>query len=84
MKRKGLLFSRLRCGDEGARTPDIQLAKLALYQLSYIPTSCCFAGNGERSALKSGLLEDADDQNRGIVVERSSRVLFDALEEGVR
>jgi hypothetical protein len=24
-------------GDEEARTPDIQLAKLALYQLSYIP-----------------------------------------------
>ena len=27
------------CGDEGARTPDIRLAKAALSQLSYIPAS---------------------------------------------
>ena len=26
-------------GDEGARTPDLRLAKAALSQLSYIPTS---------------------------------------------
>jgi hypothetical protein len=25
------------CGGKGIRTPDIQLAKLALYQLSYAP-----------------------------------------------
>ena len=28
---------KLFCGGRGIRTPDIQLAKLALYQLSYIP-----------------------------------------------
>ena len=28
---------KLFCGGRGIRTPDIQLAKLALYQLSYTP-----------------------------------------------
>ena len=33
-----LIFrSRCSCGDEGTRTPDILLAKQALYQLSYVP-----------------------------------------------
>ena len=27
------------CGGKGIRTPDIQLAKLALYQLSYAPVA---------------------------------------------
>lgn len=35
------------CGDEGNRTPDLLLAKQALYQLSYIPdrvpSAVCFA-----------------------------------------
>jgi hypothetical protein len=30
-------YSIRRCGDEGSRTPDIVLAKHALYQLSYVP-----------------------------------------------
>lgn len=29
--------SEMECGGKGIRTPDIQLAKLALYQLSYAP-----------------------------------------------
>jgi hypothetical protein len=28
----------LRCGEEGTRTPDLLLAKQALYQLSYFPS----------------------------------------------
>ena|GEM_PF-4261620 len=31
------------CGDEGNRTPDLLLAKQALYQLSYIPDRVPFA-----------------------------------------
>ena len=27
----------IKCGGKGIRTPDFQLAKLALYQLSYAP-----------------------------------------------
>jgi hypothetical protein len=30
------------CGDEEIRTPDILLAKQALYQLSYVPAGSCF------------------------------------------
>ena len=33
----GWRVSRLESGGMGIRTPDIQLAKLALYQLSYTP-----------------------------------------------
>jgi hypothetical protein len=38
--RQSLLFSttRAKTGGKGIRTPDFQLAKLALYQLSYAPT----------------------------------------------
>ena len=36
---------RRQRGGKGIRTPDIQLAKLALYQLSYAPV----AGNGIRA-----------------------------------
>ena len=32
-------FAKLTTGGKGIRTPDIQLAKLALYQLSYTPVS---------------------------------------------
>jgi hypothetical protein len=35
----GLHAERVSGGDEGARTPDIRLAKAALSQLSYIPAS---------------------------------------------
>ncbi len=39
---RGLLAS---LGGKGIRTPDIQLAKLALYQLSYAPGKIIFARN---------------------------------------
>jgi hypothetical protein len=31
------IFAEQKSGGKGTRTPDIQLAKLALYQLSYAP-----------------------------------------------
>ena len=31
------IFAKQKSGGKGTRTPDIQLAKLALYQLSYAP-----------------------------------------------
>src|ERR1700756_4832429 len=31
----------IKCGGKGIRTPDFQLAKLALYQLSYAPRRNC-------------------------------------------
>jgi hypothetical protein len=34
------LRTSTQCGDEGNRTPDLLLAKQALYQLSYIPEPC--------------------------------------------
>jgi hypothetical protein len=34
----------LASGGKGIRTPDIQLAKLALYQLSYTPVACAMGG----------------------------------------
>jgi hypothetical protein len=38
MKKARILHAGFRIGgDKEARTPDIQLAKLALYQLSYVP-----------------------------------------------
>jgi hypothetical protein len=38
-----LLFATLqaKAGGKGIRTPDFQLAKLALYQLSYAPEKNC-------------------------------------------
>ncbi len=33
----GKIFAKQKSGGKGTRTPDIQLAKLALYQLSYAP-----------------------------------------------
>ena len=33
--------TRAKTGGKGIRTPDFQLAKLALYQLSYAPEYCC-------------------------------------------
>ena len=36
-RQKSALYFMLFCGGKGIRTPDIQLAKLALYQLSYTP-----------------------------------------------
>ena len=38
---------QLRIGGKGIRTPDIQLAKLALYQLSYAPEKNCRMSNVE-------------------------------------
>ena len=43
--------SRSKNGGKGIRTPDIQLAKLALYQLSYAPVNpvaqaSCYGANG--------------------------------------
>ena len=35
-------------GGKGIRTPDIQLAKLALYQLSYAPGKLCLPGAGRK------------------------------------
>ncbi len=37
-------------GDEGIRTPDILLAKQALYQLSYVPVPPVFGSGGDFSA----------------------------------
>jgi hypothetical protein len=41
--RQPSLFSttRVKAGGKGIRTPDFQLAKLALYQLSYAPERNC-------------------------------------------
>ena len=39
-------------GGMGIRTPDIQLAKLALYQLSYTPLSLVEARNNRRKKIK--------------------------------
>lgn len=41
--RQSSLFSttRAKTGGKGIRTPDFQLAKLALYQLSYAPEKNC-------------------------------------------
>ena len=33
-------YTAMRCGARGIRTPDILLAKQALYQLSYGPARC--------------------------------------------
>ena len=37
LKAIGKIFAKQKSGGKGTRTPDIQLAKLALYQLSYAP-----------------------------------------------
>jgi hypothetical protein len=65
----------IKCGGKGIRTPDFQLAKLALYQLSYAP--CEFsslncglriANNGvhrcRTSAVSANAKPDGDHMNR--------------------
>ncbi len=53
-------------GGKGIRTPDIQLAKLALYQLSYAP--------GKKPIARIGLLEGrAQKLSCGLYVIRWSR-----------
>jgi hypothetical protein len=42
--------TRAKTGGKGIRTPDFQLAKLALYQLSYAPAECSILDCGRRIA----------------------------------
>jgi hypothetical protein len=41
-------------GDEEIRTPDILLAKQALYQLSYVPASPAFGAAARKPILPAG------------------------------
>ena len=59
--------SRSKNGGKGIRTPDIQLAKLALYQLSYAPVnpvaqaSCLWGERASRPLNLEGDLLPVDD-----------------------
>jgi hypothetical protein len=46
--------TRAKTGGKGIRTPDFQLAKLALYQLSYAPCKLSILDCGSRIANRRG------------------------------